>query len=164
MLENGLNVASNAINSTVSAVSGAYTLNPASIVSGITGLLNVEQQLTKAEQIPPQINGNTNCGDVAFANYENAFHFSRNTIRREYAEKIDDYFNRFGYRTNKLKIPNITGRQNWNFVKIAPTEIIGNGNIHSSVLNELNSIFQNGVTIWHNHDNINNYNLSNNII
>ncbi len=38
------------------------------------------------------------------------------------AEKVDDWFTRFGYKTNRIKLPNQTGRENFNFVQIGNTE------------------------------------------
>ena len=34
----------------------------------------------------------------------------------EYMKQIDDYFSMCGYKINEIKIPNITGRRNFNFV------------------------------------------------
>jgi hypothetical protein len=84
--------------------------------------------------------------------------------KKEYLEKIDNYFSRFGYKIIDTKIPNITGRTNWNYVEIGSSEEIGHGDVPSNYLDEINSAFRRGVTIWHNHSNIGNYNLSNPIV
>lgn len=76
---------------------------------------------------------------------------------------IDDYFSRFGYAIKKLDIPNIVGRQNWNYLEIGQNEQVGYGSVPSKYMEEINSACRKGVTIWHNHSNLGNYSLSNNI-
>lgn len=69
----------------------------------------------------------------------------------------------FGYKILETKIPNITGRSIFNYVKILNGENIGYG-IQNKELETINEIFSNGVTIWHNHANIGNYSLNNTIV
>lgn len=69
----------------------------------------------------------------------------------------------FGYKILETKIPNITGRSTFNYVKILSDETIGYG-IQNKELERINDIFRNGVTIWHNHSNIGNYSLNNSIV
>ena len=76
---------------------------------------------------------------------------------------IDDYFTRFGYKINNLELPNIVGRRNWNYLEIGQSENIGYGSVPSSYMEEINNACRKGVTIWHNHSNIGNYNLDNSI-
>lgn len=69
-----------------------------------------------------------------------------------------------GYATNRVKLPNITGRQNFNYVEIGQAEEIGYGEVPSIFMNNINNACRRGVTIWHNHDNLGNYNIDNEII
>ena len=80
-----------------------------------------EQMLAKtsANMIPDQARGNQNAGDVVFSKWKSAFTFMPMSIKAEYARCTDDYFSMFGYATNRVKIPNVTGRRNWNYVKKA---------------------------------------------
>ena len=70
------------------------------------------------------------------------------TIKKEYAEKIDNYFTTYGYLTNKMKIPQFTSRPYWNYIKTVGINILGN--IPTLDLIRLKDMFDNGVTIWHN--------------
>ena len=38
---------------------------------------------------------------------------------------IDNWFSKYGYKVNKLKIPEISSRTNWNYVQIGSQDIIG---------------------------------------
>lgn len=78
--------------------------------------------------------------------------FTRYSIKYQFAERIDMFFDMYGYQTNKLKVPNITGRPNWNYVKTLGANITGKAtsNVPQEDLQEFKNIFNNGVTLWHN--------------
>lgn len=69
-----------------------------------------------------------------------------------------------GYKTNRVKTPNITGRTYWNYIEIGSHEEFVHGNLPNNYLEVINNIARKGVTIWHNHDNIGNYSLNNTIV
>ena len=138
-----------------------------SIQGGIEGLYNVMQEQYQHSFMSPTISGSLNCGDVITASGINKFHVYKMTIKKEFAQSIDDFLTRFGYKINSLKSPNFTGRTYWNYVQIGQGEIIGvsTGSISvpESSMDTINKIFRKGTTIWHNHDNIGNYSLNNTI-
>ena len=84
--------------------------------------------------------------------------------KTEYMLRIDDYFTRFGYKIDRVKNANLTGRNTFNYVEIGSSESIGYGTLPSEAMETINNAFRKGVTIWHNHANIGNYNLNNSII
>lgn len=84
------------------------------------------------------------------------------SIKEEFARIIDDFFSMFGYKTNKVKIPNLTGRQNWNYIKTIDCNITGN--LPQQDLQEIKDMFNNGLTIWHNTSTFLDYSQSNNIV
>ena len=108
--------------------------------------------------------------------FTHEFVYVEDTFKYRYVDKefyydsliIDDYFNVHGYKTNRVKMPNITGRLYWNYVQIADQECIGYSNTTISVptksMEIINNVYRRGVTIWHNHDNIGNYSLNNTIV
>lgn len=74
--------------------------------------------------------------------------FTRYNIKREFAERIDKFFDMYGYLTNTVKIPNLNNRPNWNYVKTIGANILGN--IPQYDLQAIKDIFDSGVTLWHN--------------
>lgn len=74
--------------------------------------------------------------------------FTRYSIKYQFAKRIDDYFSMYGYQTNQLKIPNINNRPQWNYVKLAGANLIGE--IPETDLQEIKSLFNEGITLWHN--------------
>lgn len=161
--QNGLNSVFNVIGGVISTAGGIGSGNIGSTVGGLSSIYNAIHQVTLADMTPNQAKGNTNAGDVNFSDTScGLFTIYKMSIKDEYAKIIDDYFTMFGYKVNKLKVPNITGRQNWNYVKTIDCNF--DGDIPQSYLNIIKSMFNNGVTLWHNPNTMYNYNLSNNII
>lgn len=78
------------------------------------------------------------------------------------AQIIDEFFDKYGYQTNRLKVPNINGRPQWNYVKTKDCEIVGN--IPASTKASIIDIFNSGVTFWKNGDSIGDYTLNNSIV
>ena len=111
----------------------------------------------------PSITGGNNSGDVNFSANKNSVKFLHMRAKTEYLKMIDDYFSRFGYAIKSIEDPNITGRRNWNYIEISPSDEIGYGDVPSKFMEEINNACRRGVTIWHNHSNIGNYNLNNSI-
>ena len=84
------------------------------------------------------------------------------SIKAEVARAIDDYFSMFGYRTDRMKLPNITGRSNWNYVKTLGCNVIAD--IPQKDLQEIKGMFNSGVTLWHNPATFLDYSQNNNIV
>lgn len=124
----------------------------------------------KKAQLLPEITGGQNTADVNFSHANNNFTIKQFHAKNEFLQQVDDYFSKFGYKTLKIKAPNITGRTNWNYVQIGNDEIIGVSNYHNSIsvptsdMEKINQIFRTGTTCWHNHANLGNFSLSNTIV
>lgn len=166
--QNGLNSVFNVIGGVVSTAGGIGSLNIGSTIGGISSVYNALHQYTLADMTPNQAKGNTNAGDVNFStNNCGLFTIYKMSIKDEYAKIIDDYFTRYGYRINEVKIPNVTGRPNFNYIEIGMSEEIGYANKEISVptkdMQNINQICRNGVTIWHNHNNLGDYSIDNTI-
>lgn len=162
LTQNGVNIGLSVAGSIVSGVAGAVTGNAIGVASGILGVANTLGEIYKESLTPPQVEGNINCGDVVTASGQNDFHFEVRSIKKEMAKIIDDYFSMYGYKTNALKLPNITGRTNWNYVKTINCNI--EGDIPQEDLQKIKDIFNEGVTLWHNPSTFLDYTQSNTII
>lgn len=161
LTQNGVNMATNIVgvgsSATMSANSQVASSPTGSLSSsgamgvGTTiagGILSTFGSYYSARLLP-NIEGGQNTADVNFAANINTFVFHRMRSKTEYITKIDNYFSMFGYKVNDVKIPNITGRPNWNYVKTLNCNFVGN-NIPQQNLNIIRSMFDNGVTLWHN--------------
>ena len=123
---------------------------------------NTVKEYYKHSFTPPQAQGNTNSGDVTYSAGKMTIQYFKMNVRKEYAEIIDNYFSTYGYKVNVVKLPNVTGRTNWNFVKTIDCNL--EGNIPQADIDELKKMFNNGVTFWHNATYFLDYSQSNTIV
>lgn len=145
------------------ATGGAGSLTGASsVLSGSTQIASLLGQIREHKMTSPQAEGNTNTGDISYSTGNTTITAYQMTIKQEYAKIIDDYFSMFGYKVNTVKVPNITGRANWNYIKTIDCNV--DGDIPQTDLNIIKTMFNNGVTLWHNPNNMYNYSLDNSII
>lgn len=129
-------------------------------------MINAEQSigLTQAKiqdinNIPPTVSnlGNNTMFDTGWKNMH--FYVMIKTVRQEYVTQLTNYFKMFGYKVNKLEIPDTKSRENYNYIKTIDANIIGN--IPANDLSAIKGIFDKGVTIWHT-DSVGDYSLANN--
>ena len=163
LTQNGVNTVVNAVGNLVPNVVSAVSGNVGGFTSSITGIYNALHQFTLAQIAPDQAKGNVNSGDINFS-YQDSGGLSLElmTIKEEYAKIIDDYFSAYGYRVNTYKVPNITGRTYWNYVKTIGCNMIGD--IPQQDLEKIKEMFNNGVTMWHNPTYFLDYSQTNTIV
>jgi len=135
------------------------TAGVGSIYSGVVGVADTLAQKYEQSLVPPQARGNLNCGDVITADNKNTFHFYKMSIKKEYAEIIDNFFEMYGYKVNTVKVPKINTRPYWNYVKTINVNL--DGQCPSEDLTKIRQMFDNGVTFWKDGDNVENYSLNN---
>ena len=111
---------------------------------------------------PPQARGNLNAGDVVTASDNNCFHFYNMSISSQFAQRIDKYFDMFGYQTNMVKVPNSNHRSKWWYTKTVSCNL--DGNVPQNDLLEIKKCYDNGITFWRNASEIENYSLTNGIV
>ena len=153
---------SQAVNISTDVVATGISIASGNVVGSLSSMAGMLGQFYSASLLP-SIHGGNNVGDVNYSAGKNTFIIHHMRAKTEYLKIIDDYFTKFGYKILETKIPNITGRSIFNYVKILNGENIGYG-IQNKELETINEIFRSGVTIWHNHANIGNYNLNNSIV
>lgn len=150
----------------VGAIPGALIGGGVGVFTGGVSLINLarEQHLAKtaANMVSDQSHGNMNAGDFLWAKYRSPFTFIPMSIKAEYAYKIDEYFSQFGYKSNRVKVPNLTGRRNWNYVKTVGCYI--EADIPQDDLAEIKGMFDKGITLWHNPATFADYSQTNDII
>ena len=100
-----------------------------------------------AQVQPNTCKGDTSSSGLDLARNTATFFIEQTHIKPEYAEMIDNYFQMYGYRVNRVGIPNINSRKKWNYTKTVGCKIVGS--IPTNDIAELESFFDNGFTIWH---------------
>ena len=117
-------------------------------INGFSNILNTMRNVENHRMIAPQVGGNVNSGDVCASDQAIHFILKHKTIKTEFAKIIDDFFDMFGYKVNRIQTLSVNGRPNWNYVKTINCNL--SGNIPEIDLNKIKSIFDNGCTFWHN--------------
>ena len=131
-------------------------------IAGINTILECMQEKVKRETTPIQASGNINSGDVTFTSSMSSFCCYQMSVRYEFAKRIDDYFSTYGYKVNEIKVPNVTGRTYWNYVKTVGCNL--EGDIPQEYINKLKEMFNNGVTLWHDTTKFLDYSQNNTIV
>ena len=148
---------------TASALGIASVVNPSvAILGGVGVITDTLQERQKRETSPIQAKGNVNAGDVVYAMGWNQFVLFQMSSRYEYAKRIDDYLNAFGYKVNTVKIPETTSRTYWNYVKTIDCNF--EGDIPQIYLNKIKEIFNKGITLWHDPTKFLDYSQNNTIV
>lgn len=148
----GLNVASG-VAQVVGGVAVAVATGGAGVAVGgasaVAGVSAITSQLAQVHQMsftPPQSKGNVNCGDVITASETNTFHYYQMCIKEEYMKIIDEFFQMFGYKINRVKIPEKNHRPYFWYTKTIDVNI--DGPIPNDDLQKIKECYNNGITFW----------------
>ena len=167
LTQNSINIQgqglSGVINTGVGVVSALFgnVQGLSQAANGLNQTMSIVGEVEKHKIIPDQAHGNINCGDVNYGAKWNQFRWYEMCIQPEYVEIIDDYFDKYGYKTNRVKIPNKNHRNHWWFTKTIACNI--DGAIPQDDLYRFRKIYDDGVTFWKDVSNIENYSLDNTV-
>jgi hypothetical protein len=152
-------LAQNGASTAVSMLGSALALsNPVTAPMGMLGVAGTLAKVSATSALPRQAHG-ANGASANFATGIKDFAFMHMSIRKEYAQLIDEYFSMYGYATHRVKTPNITGRPSWNYVKTIDVKIVGSIPFGDMVI--IKDMFNKGVTFWHG-DYVGDYSRANN--
>lgn len=153
---------------TAAAIGSGMVTGGAGVVAGASAAVNAATQIgnliaeqRQASLVPDQAHGNTNQSDCNMG-FQKFFTVKCMSVKSEYAKIIDDYFSAYGYAINTIKLPNVTGRTNWNYVKTVGCYI--EAHIPQEDLAEIKAMFDKGVTFWHNPATFADYSQNNTIV
>lgn len=137
-------------------------LNPISLLSGnlISNINSAMAKKTDAQNISDSAKGKQSNYINSITDFSD-FNLIFKSIDYNHARSIDDYLTMYGYQVNVVKIPNINGRNAWNYVKTIDCTFSVNGN--NIAQESVRKIFDDGVFLWHTYD-VGNFGLTNNIV
>lgn len=134
---------------------------PGMLMSAVGSVADIASQVYEASIAADVTRGSVSNGSSTFGHRLKNFYYVRMSITRQHAEMIDDFFDKFGYTTNRVKQPNISGRRYWNYVKTKGAIITGK--VPNVYANKICKIFDHGITFWKSGNQIGNYSLDNRI-
>lgn len=162
--QNKVNMGLSVLNSAISIGAGIATGGTSAVMGGVQAVnsaINMGEEFVSALHAPNPAH-NTNDADLlaSLSNGLNVQWINR-CVNRNEIKVIDDFFSRYGYAVNRLKIPNLNSRPHWNYIKTK------NFNCKitapAPAINKIKSIFDRGITFWKNPSEVGNFSLDNTI-
>lgn len=144
---------------TVGTAGLGTAIGASTIATGASGILNTINTVHQASREPNKSSGGGAKSNLVTAMGQNKFDFYIQTIRRDHAMMIDDYFTMYGYQVNKVKQPQVSSRPYYNYIQTIDVNIIGG--IPSDDMVTLKSIYNNGVTLWKPDATVGDYSVNN---
>lgn len=121
-------------------------------------VMNSIQVISQARHIPNKVHGNYNA-DITYACGYSDFVYMEKQIPAELAERVDMFFQMYGYADKNVTIPNISSRPRWNYVKTVGLNI--DAPIPEDDAQAIVKIFNSGIRFWKNPTEVGNYSLDN---
>lgn len=172
LTQNGINVGVNASKTMLSGLAAGVGLMSmgggvpglavgvaGGAIKGITDALMANHE---AEVTPNQTQGDLNSSDVMYAFTRCSMKLYMMTVRPEMARILDGYFSMYGYKVNRLKIPNVAHRQNWWYTKTIGANIVGN--VPNDYMTKIKQAYDEGLTFWRTPANFLDYSQPNGIV
>lgn len=107
--------------------------------------INLVAQVKTASTQPNHARGQQSSSVFCAMGYQ-GFHYMPYRIQGQFAKIVDDFFSMYGYKTNRLKVPNRNGRKSWNYVKTCGCNLTGSA--PADVTASLVQIYDKGITFW----------------
>ena len=161
LTQNAINIPLQTLGNATNLIQGVATKNPSTMISGISGVANQVSQLYEHSLEPKTGKGGVNQGDLNYSS-KIAYNVYRMSIRKEYAQTIDNYFSMFGYKVNRLGMPHLHVRTYYDYIKTIDINI--EGDIPEQDLNKIREMFNNGIRFWHTTTDYLNFSVNNSII
>lgn len=147
-------------------IGGLATGNALVLAGGMgAGIMSIGQMMAKKserEMMGYTSHGSMSGNQTMEADGRNCFFLITKSIRYMQAKRIDDYFEMFGYKTMEVKTPNTQSRVFWNYLKTVDVSL--EGTIPADEKAKLESVYNNGVTIWHVPEYFGDYTQNNHLI
>jgi hypothetical protein len=171
LTQNGVNIGVSSVTALGNVIAGAGitavtggvggAVGGSMMLSGVTSLAGTLGDITKGTIIPNQASGNLNAGDVVTASGRNDFHFYDMSIKYEMAEIIDKFFDMYGYKTLKYKLPYTNHRKSYWYTKTINCDVIGS--LPNKDIQKIKECYDQGVTFWRSETQMGNYYADNSI-
>lgn len=141
---------------------GAAAGGGSAIAGGISEIAGTVGAIYQASMTPPNVKGNTNAGDIITSMGANHFDILVWSIKNEYARIIDSFFDMYGYKCHRVKVPATFHREAYWYTKTIDCEI--DGNIPGEDMQEIKEIYNRGITFWRDPERVADYTQSNNTV
>lgn len=142
----------------ISTAVSAATGNAAGALSGAVSEMSDFLSLMDKQKQPEQTRGTVQ-GNYLMYSAKAGIFAQKVEAKTEYIVMIDEFFSHYGYSVNETKVPTFHKRPNFDYIKTRDINIVGD--IPNEDIEELENIFNDGVTVWHNINTYGDYNVNN---
>lgn len=125
---------------------GGVAAGAGMVASGLSQVNGLMAQKRDMAAQPPQARG-AHSATVNTNAMRQTFTFYYKTLSAENAKQIDDYFTRYGYKQQTVETPSIYKHRR-GFCYLKTSGCAAHGRFGSEDANEINAIFDRGVTFW----------------
>lgn len=143
----------------VASVGAIASGNPVGIGAGIIGVARTINEVEVQAHKANSARGAVSCY-VNAQNRSKDLYFRVVELKPEKARSVDDFFSRYGYACERVKIPNRKARKRWTYTKTAGCVV--KGNVPADDLARISEIFDNGITFWTTAGEVGDYIMSDN--
>lgn len=166
---NRMSIAQSTVNEGISSIWDILgSLLTGNVKGALDSVLGIGEKVTNSlakmgdsARIPNSVKGNQNLSNLNIAEKVQDFLLMQKCITSEYAERIDRYFDMYGYRVNVRKSLNFFSRPYWNYIKTLDAKIYGD--VPNEALQEMKNMLNHGCTFWHTED-LGNYDKNNGVV
>lgn len=142
---NGVYNKMSVISSAGAMVAGAASGNILGMGAGLVGITSAVAH----DRVESQ-RANTSRGSVStnvnVANRTKDVYFKVMGVKPEKARALDDFFSRYGYTCERVKVPNRAARKRWTYTKTK--DCVVKGNVPADDLAKIAAYFDRGITFW----------------
>lgn len=148
---NSVNVDAQVTGKWISVAGDVINLHAASAIDDVRQALttdwNWKQDVSNHALHNVQMFGSIGGAGMLYDTGKIGFRITEYGITSDMARKIDGIFDRYGYRVDTVKVPNIKGRQYVNYVKTADAQV--KGSIPDIARRTMENALNRGVSFWH---------------
>lgn len=135
----------------------------AGLGAGVQALFQTQQLMAQKADMalqPDQARGN-HSGSINMTHGRPGFSAYWMCITKEYARSIDDYFTRYGYKINRVDVPQLHNRPLFTYIKTVGSLVTGEMGAEDQL--KIQAIFDKGVTFWADPDEVGNFDATSNM-
>lgn len=154
--QNQINTGINGGMAVANGIIGAFSTNAGgNIASAIQQGVNAGMEMASLQAQERDLKSSPatlkNSGGDTLFNYQASdkkMYLYRYRLNDETCERLGWYFHVFGYKQNKIMIPDLTSRKRYNYIKTVQANLKTPG-VPKQYAQALANIFNKGVTLWH---------------
>lgn len=144
----------------VGTLGNVLTGNLVGAAMGVLGMMTTMNQNVLAATTGDKIQGEQ-AGNILVAINRKTIYYNHLSVKKEVARSIDDFFDRYGYAVERLKVPNRNVRPHWCYTMTKNCAV--KGEIPGYYARQIEEVYNKGITFWKVISEVGDYSLDNTV-